>query len=169
MLLQFYIHVFSDCNCLVCFQWGSNLNLLAANSVTTVLILCEHIMSAHFGQQVAAVQLTPSQLSLTMFNTNSHLTLRSDMHIKGVCVTKVTSPNICPVTKLTSPKMCPVSRHQGNQTKMGPATKETSQRCALLTNCVCIAQRFPNQGSGPHVGSPDLKMGSRDDCIKMII
>uniref|UniRef100_A0A8K9XYQ0 Intraflagellar transport protein 140 homolog n=2 Tax=Oncorhynchus mykiss TaxID=8022 RepID=A0A8K9XYQ0_ONCMY len=71
-------------------QWGSNLNLLAANSVTTVLILCEHIMSAHFGQQVAAVQLTPSQLSLTMFNTNSHLTLRSDMHIKGVCVTKGT-------------------------------------------------------------------------------
>ncbi|CAB1312283.1 unnamed protein product [Coregonus sp. 'balchen'] len=71
-------------------QWGSNLNLLAANSVTTVLILCEHVMSAHFGQQVAAVQLTPSQLSLTMFNTNSHLTLRSDMHIKGVCVTKDT-------------------------------------------------------------------------------
>uniref|UniRef100_A0A4W5Q9V8 Intraflagellar transport 140 n=1 Tax=Hucho hucho TaxID=62062 RepID=A0A4W5Q9V8_9TELE len=71
-------------------QWGSNLNLLAANSVTTVLILCEHVMSAHFGQQVAAVQLTPSQLSLTMFNTNSNLTLRSDMHIKGVCVTKDT-------------------------------------------------------------------------------
>lgn len=71
-------------------QWGSSLNLLAANSVTTVLILCEHVMSAHFSQQVAAVQLTPSQLSITLFNTGAHLTLHSDMHITGVCVAKVT-------------------------------------------------------------------------------
>ncbi|KAM4624504.1 intraflagellar transport protein 140 homolog [Polymixia lowei] len=69
-------------------QWGSSLNLLAANSLTTVLILCEHVMSAHFSQQVAAVQLTPSQLSITQFSTGERLTLRADMHIKGVCVTK---------------------------------------------------------------------------------
>uniref|UniRef100_A0A4W5KIC6 Uncharacterized protein n=1 Tax=Hucho hucho TaxID=62062 RepID=A0A4W5KIC6_9TELE len=79
-------------------QWGSDLSLLAANSVTTVPILCELVMSAHFGQQAAAVQQTPSQLSLTMFSTNSHLTLRSDMHIKGVCITKVTDPKMCLVT-----------------------------------------------------------------------
>ena len=71
------------------FQWGSSLNLLAANNSNTVLILCEHVMSAHFSQQVAAVQLTPTQLSVTQFSTGAHLALQSDMHIKGVCVTKV--------------------------------------------------------------------------------
>ncbi|KAI1896231.1 hypothetical protein AGOR_G00092680 [Albula goreensis] len=71
-------------------QWGSSLNLLAANGVSTVLILCEHVMSAHFSQQVAAVQLTPNQLSLSYFSSGSQLSLRSDMHIKGVCVTKDT-------------------------------------------------------------------------------
>ncbi|KAL0984320.1 hypothetical protein UPYG_G00139910 [Umbra pygmaea] len=69
-------------------QWGSSLNLLAANSLSRVLILCEHVMSAHYSQQVAAVQVSPTQLSLTMFSTNTQLSLRSDMHIKGVCVTK---------------------------------------------------------------------------------
>ncbi|KAG8009125.1 hypothetical protein GBF38_011739 [Nibea albiflora] len=69
-------------------QWGSSLNLLAANNSNTVLILCEHLMSAHFSQQVAAVQLTPTQLSITQFATGVHLALQSDMHIKGVCVTK---------------------------------------------------------------------------------
>uniref|UniRef100_A0A671WNM9 Intraflagellar transport 140 n=1 Tax=Sparus aurata TaxID=8175 RepID=A0A671WNM9_SPAAU len=69
-------------------QWGSSLNLLAANNSNTVLILCEHVMSAHFSQQVAAVQLTPTQLSITQFSTGAHLALQSDMHIKGVCVTK---------------------------------------------------------------------------------
>ncbi|CAK6964174.1 intraflagellar transport protein 140 homolog isoform X1 [Scomber scombrus] len=69
-------------------QWGSSLNLLAANNSNTVLILCEHLMSADFSQQVAAVQLTPTQLSITHYNTGVHLALQSDMHIKGVCVTK---------------------------------------------------------------------------------
>ena len=64
--------------------------MLAASSESSVQILCEHVMSAHFSQQVAAVQLTPSQLSLTLFSTATQLTLRSDMHIRGVCVTKVT-------------------------------------------------------------------------------
>uniref|UniRef100_A0A3B4Z0Z9 Intraflagellar transport 140 n=1 Tax=Stegastes partitus TaxID=144197 RepID=A0A3B4Z0Z9_9TELE len=69
-------------------QWGSSLNLLAANNSNTVLVLCEHVMSAHFSQQVAAVQLTPVQLSITQFSTGAHLALHSDIHIKGVCVTK---------------------------------------------------------------------------------
>lgn len=46
-------------------------------------------MSAHFSQQVAALQLTPTQLSITMFTSGEHLALQADMHIKGVCVTKV--------------------------------------------------------------------------------
>lgn len=73
----------------VSFQWGSSLNLLAANNSNTVMILCEHVMSAHFSQQVAAVQLTPTQLSITQFSTGMRASLQSDMHIKGVCVTKV--------------------------------------------------------------------------------
>ncbi|XP_012989276.2 intraflagellar transport protein 140 homolog isoform X2 [Esox lucius] len=71
-------------------QWGSNLNLLAAASGATVLILREHVMSAGYSQQVAAVQLTPTQLSLAAFTTDSLLTLRSATHIKGVCVSKDT-------------------------------------------------------------------------------
>lgn len=46
-------------------------------------------MSAHCSQQVAAVQLTPTQLSITQFSPGLHLALQSDIHIKGVCVTKV--------------------------------------------------------------------------------
>uniref|UniRef100_A0A674PQ19 Intraflagellar transport 140 n=1 Tax=Takifugu rubripes TaxID=31033 RepID=A0A674PQ19_TAKRU len=69
-------------------QWGSSLNLLAANNSNTVLILCEHLMSAHYSQQMAAVQLTPTQLSVTQFSTGAHLPLLSDTHIKGVCASK---------------------------------------------------------------------------------
>ncbi|XP_066546422.1 intraflagellar transport protein 140 homolog [Amia ocellicauda] len=71
-------------------QWGSGLNLLAANGVSTVLILSEHVMSAHFSQQVAAVQLTPNQLSLSYFSTGAQHSLRTDMHVKGICVAKDT-------------------------------------------------------------------------------
>lgn len=71
------------------FQWGSSLNLLGANNSNTALILCEHVMSANYSQQVAAVQLTPTQLSITQFSTGAHLALQSEIHIKGVCVTKV--------------------------------------------------------------------------------
>lgn len=46
-------------------------------------------MSAHYSQQMAAVQLTPTQLSVTQFSTGAHLALLSDTHIKGVCVSKV--------------------------------------------------------------------------------
>ncbi|XP_075890571.1 intraflagellar transport protein 140 homolog [Nelusetta ayraudi] len=69
-------------------QWGSSLNLLGANNSDTVLILSEHVMSAHYGQQVAAVQLTPKQLSVTQFSSGAHLALQSDIHVKGVCATK---------------------------------------------------------------------------------
>lgn len=69
-------------------EWRPNLNLLAANNSHTVLILSEHVMSAHFSQQVAAVQLSQSQLSITQFSPEVHLALQCDMHIKGVCVTK---------------------------------------------------------------------------------
>uniref|UniRef100_A0A3Q0REE4 Intraflagellar transport 140 n=1 Tax=Amphilophus citrinellus TaxID=61819 RepID=A0A3Q0REE4_AMPCI len=69
-------------------EWGSSLNLLAANNSNTVLVLCEHVMSAHFSQQVAAVQLSPTQLNITQFHTGLHFSLQSDIHVRGVCVTK---------------------------------------------------------------------------------
>nr|XP_014351262.1 PREDICTED: intraflagellar transport protein 140 homolog [Latimeria chalumnae] len=71
-------------------RWGSSKSLLAVNNITCVLILSEQVMSAHFNRQVAAVQLSPNQLNLTFFSTGALHSLRTDMHIKGVCVTKET-------------------------------------------------------------------------------
>uniref|UniRef100_A0A8C5AP22 Intraflagellar transport 140 homolog (Chlamydomonas) n=1 Tax=Gadus morhua TaxID=8049 RepID=A0A8C5AP22_GADMO len=68
-------------------QWGSGLNLLAVGSVSSVLILLEHVMLSHFSQQVAAVQLAPSQLSVSLSAEEPPLALRTHIHIKGVCVT----------------------------------------------------------------------------------
>ncbi|XP_049336025.1 intraflagellar transport protein 140 homolog isoform X1 [Astyanax mexicanus] len=71
-------------------QWGSSLQLLAVCSSSSVLILSEHVMCSHYSQQVAAVQLTPTQLSLTYFSTDTHLTLRTDTHIRAVQLAKET-------------------------------------------------------------------------------
>ncbi|XP_048407747.2 intraflagellar transport protein 140 homolog isoform X1 [Stegostoma tigrinum] len=69
-------------------KWGSSKNLLSVNSAGTVLILSEQVMSAHFNQQVAAIQVAPNQLSLTFFSSENQQMLRTDMHVKGVYVTK---------------------------------------------------------------------------------
>ncbi|CAH2307665.1 intraflagellar transport 140 homolog isoform X1 [Pelobates cultripes] len=69
-------------------KWGSSKNLLAVNNVSSVVILSEHVMCSHFHQQVAAIQVAPSQLNVTYFNTGATHNLRTDMHIKGVFVTK---------------------------------------------------------------------------------
>ncbi|KAJ3608297.1 hypothetical protein NHX12_025346 [Muraenolepis orangiensis] len=69
-------------------QWGSSLHLLAVTSASSgVVILWEHVMLAHCSQQVAAVQLSPSQLSVSLSPGDPPLTLRTHIHIKGVCVT----------------------------------------------------------------------------------
>ena len=101
-----------DYNCLVEFPMGLQPEPAGCQQ-------CDHsadpLWARHFGQQGAAVQQLPPavQLSLTMFSTNSHLTLCSDMHIKGVCITKVTNPKMCLVTLGNQP--INVSLHQGNQ------------------------------------------------------
>ncbi|KAG9476789.1 hypothetical protein GDO78_002272 [Eleutherodactylus coqui] len=69
-------------------KWGSSKNLLAVNNLSSVLVLSEHVMSSHFHQQVAAIQVAPSQLSLTYFSTGTRHSLKTDMYIKGVFVTK---------------------------------------------------------------------------------
>ncbi|XP_051876987.1 intraflagellar transport protein 140 homolog isoform X1 [Pristis pectinata] len=69
-------------------KWGSSKNLLSVNSAGTVLILSEQVMSAHFNQQVAAIQVAPNQLSLSFFASGNQQMLRTDIHVKGVYVTK---------------------------------------------------------------------------------
>uniref|UniRef100_A0A671RDR8 Intraflagellar transport protein 140 homolog n=1 Tax=Sinocyclocheilus anshuiensis TaxID=1608454 RepID=A0A671RDR8_9TELE len=69
-------------------QWGSSSHLLAVCSSSCVVILSEHVMCSHYSQQMAAVQLTPTQLSLANFNTNTHITFHTDTHIRAVQVTK---------------------------------------------------------------------------------
>ncbi|XP_071976358.1 intraflagellar transport protein 140 homolog isoform X2 [Engystomops pustulosus] len=70
--------------------WGSSKNLLAVNNLSSVLVLSEHVMSSHFHQQVAAIQVAPSQLSITYFSTGARHNFKTDMYIKGVFVTKDT-------------------------------------------------------------------------------
>ncbi|MEE6497228.1 hypothetical protein FKM82_002667 [Ascaphus truei] len=69
-------------------KWGSSKNLLAVNNLRSVLILSEQVMSSHFHQQVAATQVTPTQLNLTYFSTGTQHSLRTEIYIKGVFVTK---------------------------------------------------------------------------------
>uniref|UniRef100_A0A671LEY8 Intraflagellar transport protein 140 homolog n=1 Tax=Sinocyclocheilus anshuiensis TaxID=1608454 RepID=A0A671LEY8_9TELE len=69
-------------------QWGSSSHLLAVCSSSCVVILSEHVLCSHYSQQIAAVQLTPTQLSLANFNTNTHITFHTDTHIRAVQVTK---------------------------------------------------------------------------------
>uniref|UniRef100_A0A672N0M4 Intraflagellar transport 140 n=1 Tax=Sinocyclocheilus grahami TaxID=75366 RepID=A0A672N0M4_SINGR len=72
-------------------QWGSSSHLLAVcSSSSCVVILSEHVLCSHYSQQMAAVQLTPAQLSLANFNTNTHITFHTDTHIRAVQVTKDT-------------------------------------------------------------------------------
>eukprot|EP00079_Xenopus_tropicalis_P029812 XP_012825483.1 PREDICTED: intraflagellar transport protein 140 homolog isoform X1 [Xenopus tropicalis] len=71
-------------------QWGSSKNFLAINNFSSVVVLSEQVMSAHFSQQVAAIQVAPTQLNLTYFSTETTHNLQTDMYIKGVFVTKDT-------------------------------------------------------------------------------
>uniref|UniRef100_A0AAA9RV10 Intraflagellar transport 140 n=1 Tax=Bos taurus TaxID=9913 RepID=A0AAA9RV10_BOVIN len=69
-------------------KWGSRKSLLAVNSISSVLILHEQAMSSHFHQQVAAVQVSPSLLSVSFLSTGVTHSLRTDMHVSGVFATK---------------------------------------------------------------------------------
>ncbi|XP_067563212.1 intraflagellar transport protein 140 homolog isoform X5 [Pseudorca crassidens] len=69
-------------------KWGSRKSLLAVNSISSVLILREQAMSSHFHQQVAAVQVSPSLLSVSFLSTGVTHSLRTDMYISGVFTTK---------------------------------------------------------------------------------
>nr|XP_051686227.1 intraflagellar transport protein 140 homolog isoform X2 [Oryctolagus cuniculus] len=69
-------------------EWGSRKNLLAVNLGSSVVVLKEQALSSHFHQQVAAVQVSPSSLSVSFLSTGAAHSLRTDMHVSGVFATK---------------------------------------------------------------------------------
>uniref|UniRef100_A0A803XVH6 Intraflagellar transport 140 n=1 Tax=Meleagris gallopavo TaxID=9103 RepID=A0A803XVH6_MELGA len=69
-------------------KWGSRKNLLAVNSISSVVILSEQAMSCHYNQQVAAVQVSPSLFNVTFFSTGTTHNLHVDMTVNGVFATK---------------------------------------------------------------------------------
>ncbi|XP_028905060.1 intraflagellar transport protein 140 homolog [Ornithorhynchus anatinus] len=69
-------------------KWGSRKNLLAANNLSSVVILSEQATSSHFHQQVAVVQVSPSLLNVTFLFSGVTYNLRTDMHISGTFATK---------------------------------------------------------------------------------
>ncbi|NXH98407.1 IF140 protein, partial [Pachycephala philippinensis] len=69
-------------------KWGSRKNLLAVNNISSVVILSEQAMLAHFHQQVAVVQVSPNLFNVTIFSTGTTHSLRVDMNANGVFATK---------------------------------------------------------------------------------
>ncbi|KAK2533524.1 Ift140 [Columba guinea] len=76
-------------------KWGSRKNLLAVNTVSSVVILSEQAMSTHFHQQVAVVQVSPNLFNVTFFSTGATQNLRVDMNVNGVFATKVNCSFLC--------------------------------------------------------------------------
>ena len=68
-------------------SWGSHYNLLSVNTVREVFILREHQISAHHNNSVAAVQTSPTQVSVYLENTSTASTLSSDIQVRGIFVT----------------------------------------------------------------------------------
>ncbi|KAJ7427734.1 hypothetical protein WISP_04297 [Willisornis vidua] len=69
-------------------RWGSRKHLLAVNSLSSVVILSEQALSAHFHQQVAVVQVSPNLFNVTSFSTGTTHSLRVEMNASGVFATK---------------------------------------------------------------------------------
>uniref|UniRef100_A0A8C0VEY6 Intraflagellar transport 140 n=1 Tax=Cyanistes caeruleus TaxID=156563 RepID=A0A8C0VEY6_CYACU len=69
-------------------KWGSRKNLLAVNNISSVVILSEQAMLAHFHQQVAVVQVSPNLFNVTIFSAGITHSLRVDMNANGVFATK---------------------------------------------------------------------------------
>ncbi|XP_006874007.1 PREDICTED: intraflagellar transport protein 140 homolog [Chrysochloris asiatica] len=69
-------------------KWGSRKSLLAVNSISSVVILSEQAMVAHFHHQMAAVQLSSSLLHVAFLASGTIHGLRLDMHISGVFASK---------------------------------------------------------------------------------
>jgi intraflagellar transport protein 140 len=70
-------------------KWGANKNLIAVNTNVGVQILNENVMNSHYWQQVGGVQVAPGHLSIESFTVGAVQDLKTDIHIKGVFVSKV--------------------------------------------------------------------------------
>ncbi|NXO80980.1 IF140 protein, partial [Sitta europaea] len=69
-------------------KWGSRRNLLAVNNISSVVILSEQAMLAHFHQKVAVVQVSPNLFNVTNFSAGTTHSLHVDMNANGVFATK---------------------------------------------------------------------------------
>ncbi|XP_068003113.1 intraflagellar transport protein 140 homolog isoform X1 [Melanerpes formicivorus] len=69
-------------------KWGSRKNLLAVNTISSVVILSEQAMLSHFHQQVAVVQVSPNLFNVTTFSTGTTHSLHVDVKVNGVFATK---------------------------------------------------------------------------------
>jgi intraflagellar transport protein 140 len=69
-------------------KWGANKNLIAVNTNVGVQILNENVMNSHYWQQVGGVQVAPGHLSIESFTVGAVQDLKTDIHIKGVFVSK---------------------------------------------------------------------------------
>lgn len=59
------------------------------NNISSVVILNEQAMLAHFHQQVAVVQVSPNLFNVTIFSTGTTHSLRVDVNASGVFATQV--------------------------------------------------------------------------------
>ncbi|XP_076998370.1 intraflagellar transport protein 140 homolog [Tamandua tetradactyla] len=69
-------------------KWGSWKHLLAVNNLNSVVVLSEQALSAHFHQQATAVQVAPNTLHVRFQPASPTCSLRTDVHVSGVFVTK---------------------------------------------------------------------------------
>ncbi|EDV20700.1 uncharacterized protein TRIADDRAFT_60914 [Trichoplax adhaerens] len=68
--------------------WDASGTLIATRTGIAAYILSEQIMSHHFGDDVAAIQVSPSQLSIYCYGTQMLQELKTDIHIKGIFACK---------------------------------------------------------------------------------
>ncbi|XP_059152845.1 intraflagellar transport protein 140 homolog [Physella acuta] len=69
-------------------EWSSTKGLMAVNTIASVYILSEHVMSFSYRDQIAVVQYGPGALSIEMFGTGVHHDLKTEIQVKGICTTK---------------------------------------------------------------------------------
>ncbi|XP_021936986.1 intraflagellar transport protein 140 homolog isoform X3 [Zootermopsis nevadensis] len=72
--------------------WSQSHPLLAVNTITSVFVLREQELCAHYGKLVSAVQVSPSQLVVEVESKENRgschtLELNTDLQVKGVAVT----------------------------------------------------------------------------------
>ena len=68
-------------------SWGTNYNLLVVNSVREVFILREHQISAHYNDNITAVQVSPTKINVYLDDKDEASVLVADIQVRGIFVT----------------------------------------------------------------------------------